>query len=215
MRGSGKAARSGGGRCHDLHLSAVHRRRLDRRSGGGTWDVIDPATEDVIRTVPFGGREDCRAAIDAAARAFPAWSRRTAYERGAILQKAAARVRELVDDLAAHHRAGIRQAVRAGERRVAGGRGSLRLVRRRRQARVRPDDPVACRRQAHDRAAPAARRRRRDHRVELPRLQPRARLGRGARGGLHGGRPRLGVHAAHRDGDGRTARRGGSARRAS
>ena len=68
--------------------------------GGGTWDVINPATEESIRTVPFGGREDCRAAIDAAARAFPAWSRRTAYERGAILQKAAARMRELADALA-------------------------------------------------------------------------------------------------------------------
>jgi succinate-semialdehyde dehydrogenase len=68
--------------------------------GGGTWDVINPATEESIRTVPFGGREDCRAAIDAAARAFPAWSRRTAYERGAVLQKAAARMRELADALA-------------------------------------------------------------------------------------------------------------------
>jgi succinate-semialdehyde dehydrogenase len=69
-------------------------------SGGGAWDVINPATEDVVRTVPFGTRADCRAAIEAAARAFPAWSRRTAYERGAILQKGAARMRELADDLA-------------------------------------------------------------------------------------------------------------------
>jgi succinate-semialdehyde dehydrogenase len=69
-------------------------------AGGGTWDVINPATEDAVRTVPFGGREDCRAAIDAAARAFPAWSRLTPYERGPILQRAAARMRELADDLA-------------------------------------------------------------------------------------------------------------------
>jgi acyl-CoA reductase-like NAD-dependent aldehyde dehydrogenase len=67
---------------------------------GGTWDVINPATEEVVRTVPFGAREDCHAAIEAAARAFPDWSRRTAYERGAILQRAAARMRELADDLA-------------------------------------------------------------------------------------------------------------------
>jgi succinate-semialdehyde dehydrogenase len=67
---------------------------------GGTWDVIDPATEETVRTVPFGGREDCRAAIEAAARAFPTWSTRTAYERGALLQKAAARMRELADTLA-------------------------------------------------------------------------------------------------------------------
>ena len=24
-------------------------------ASGGTWDVINPATEDVVRTVPFGG----------------------------------------------------------------------------------------------------------------------------------------------------------------
>jgi acyl-CoA reductase-like NAD-dependent aldehyde dehydrogenase len=69
-------------------------------ASGGTWDVINPATEEVVRTVPFGGREDCRAAIEAAARAFPVWSRLTAYDRGAILQRAAARMRELADDLA-------------------------------------------------------------------------------------------------------------------
>jgi succinate-semialdehyde dehydrogenase/glutarate-semialdehyde dehydrogenase len=69
-------------------------------AGGGTWDVINPATETVVRTVPFGGREDCHTAIEAAARAFPEWSRRTPYERGAILQRAAARMREVVDEAA-------------------------------------------------------------------------------------------------------------------
>lgn len=68
--------------------------------GGGTWDVIDPATEEVVRTVPYGTGDDCRAAIEAAARAFPVWSRLTPYDRGAILQKAAARIRELADTLA-------------------------------------------------------------------------------------------------------------------
>jgi succinate-semialdehyde dehydrogenase len=69
-------------------------------STGGTWEVINPATEDSVRAVPFGGRDDCRAAIDAAARAFPRWAHSTPYERGAILQKAAARMRELADELA-------------------------------------------------------------------------------------------------------------------
>jgi succinate-semialdehyde dehydrogenase / glutarate-semialdehyde dehydrogenase len=67
---------------------------------GGTWDVINPATEDVVRTVPFGGRDDCRRAIDAADRAFPSWSRRTPYERGAILQRAAAAMRGVADEVA-------------------------------------------------------------------------------------------------------------------
>ncbi len=67
---------------------------------GGTWDVINPANEEVVRTVPFGGREDAHAAIEAAARAFPAWARRTPYERGAILQRAASRMREVADEVA-------------------------------------------------------------------------------------------------------------------
>jgi succinate-semialdehyde dehydrogenase len=68
--------------------------------GGGMWNVVNPATEETVQAVPFGGREDSRAAIESATRAFPAWSRRTPYERGAILQKAAAQMRELADDLA-------------------------------------------------------------------------------------------------------------------
>jgi len=69
-------------------------------SNGGTWDVINPATEAVIRTVPFGNAADCRAAIEAAARALTAWSSRTAYERGSILRKASDLIRERVEDLA-------------------------------------------------------------------------------------------------------------------
>ena len=40
-------------------------------AGGGTWEVINPATEEIVRSVPFGGREDCHAAIEAAARGLP------------------------------------------------------------------------------------------------------------------------------------------------
>ena len=66
-------------------------------AAGGTWHVINPATEEVVRTVPFGDREDCRRAIESAARAFPDWSRRTAYERAAILLRAAARMRDAAE----------------------------------------------------------------------------------------------------------------------
>jgi succinate-semialdehyde dehydrogenase/glutarate-semialdehyde dehydrogenase len=69
-------------------------------AGAGVWDVIDPSTEEAVRTVPFGGRGDCRVAIEAAARAFPTWSRLTPYERGAILQRASARMRERADEAA-------------------------------------------------------------------------------------------------------------------
>src|SRR5947209_3950340 len=33
--------------------------------GGRTWDVVNPATEEPVATVPWGGAQDCLAAIDA------------------------------------------------------------------------------------------------------------------------------------------------------
>jgi acyl-CoA reductase-like NAD-dependent aldehyde dehydrogenase len=69
-------------------------------SNGGTWDVLNPATEEVVRTVPFGNGADCALAIEAAAKALPAWSGKTAYERAAPLKKAAELIRERAADLA-------------------------------------------------------------------------------------------------------------------
>ncbi|PYQ05095.1 MAG: NAD-dependent succinate-semialdehyde dehydrogenase [Acidobacteria bacterium] len=69
-------------------------------SNGATWDVINPATEEVIRTVPYGNGEDAKGAIQAAARAFPAWRASTAYERAAILKRAADIMRARLDELA-------------------------------------------------------------------------------------------------------------------
>src|SRR5580692_927990 len=68
-------------------------------SNGGTWDVLNPATEEVVRKVPFGDGEDCRLAIEAAAAAFPAWSQKTAYERAACLKRAADLIRERAAEL--------------------------------------------------------------------------------------------------------------------
>lgn len=67
---------------------------------GGTWDLIDPATESVIGVLPFGNARDARAAVDAAAAAFPAWSRKTPYERAEILIRAANWIRARVEELA-------------------------------------------------------------------------------------------------------------------
>lgn len=68
--------------------------------GGGTWDVMNPATEDIITRVPFGGRADCEAAIAAATAAGAAWARLTPYERGGILVRAAHRMRDDAEALA-------------------------------------------------------------------------------------------------------------------
>lgn len=70
-------------------------------SDGGAWELINPATEDVIAEIPFGGADDANAALDAAAAAFPAWSKKTAFERAAVLHKAAAWIRERIDALGA------------------------------------------------------------------------------------------------------------------
>jgi acyl-CoA reductase-like NAD-dependent aldehyde dehydrogenase len=69
-------------------------------AGGGSRAVVNPATEDAIRDVPYGSAADCRAAIDAAARAFPGWSGCTPYERGTILKRAGDLIRSQADDLA-------------------------------------------------------------------------------------------------------------------
>ncbi len=69
-------------------------------ANGKTWNVLDPATEEVIAAVPFGDARDARAALEAAKAAFPGWSGKTPYERAAILIKAANLIRDRADDLA-------------------------------------------------------------------------------------------------------------------
>jgi acyl-CoA reductase-like NAD-dependent aldehyde dehydrogenase len=67
---------------------------------GGTWELVNPATEQVLGIVPYGDAQDAQAAVEAAARAFPAWARRTPYERAEILHRAAAWIRARVPQLA-------------------------------------------------------------------------------------------------------------------
>jgi succinate-semialdehyde dehydrogenase/glutarate-semialdehyde dehydrogenase len=55
---------------------------------GGTFEVLNPATSEPIAAVPDGGPDQARAAVDAAAAAFPHWAAMTALARGAILLKA-------------------------------------------------------------------------------------------------------------------------------
>ncbi len=69
-------------------------------SDGGQWTLVDPATEAPIGEVAYGGAADAQRALDAAAEALPAWSRKTAWQRAAVLEAAAARLAEKVDELA-------------------------------------------------------------------------------------------------------------------
>jgi succinate-semialdehyde dehydrogenase/glutarate-semialdehyde dehydrogenase len=54
---------------------------------GATATILNPATGKPVGTVPVAGAAETRRAIDAAARAFPGWSRRTAKERAAVLRR--------------------------------------------------------------------------------------------------------------------------------
>ena len=64
---------------------------------GRTAPLVDPGTEQVVTDVAFGDAEDAQLALDAAAAAFPAWAAKTAYERGAILERAAELIASRLD----------------------------------------------------------------------------------------------------------------------
>jgi succinate-semialdehyde dehydrogenase/glutarate-semialdehyde dehydrogenase len=61
---------------------------------GRLYDVINPATEETLARIAYGGRAECRQAIDAAARALPAWMKRNSWDRAAILKRVAELLRE-------------------------------------------------------------------------------------------------------------------------
>jgi len=54
---------------------------------GGTLEVRNPATGEVLGTVPKMGTAETRRAIAAAAKAMPAWAKKTARERAQILRR--------------------------------------------------------------------------------------------------------------------------------
>jgi succinate-semialdehyde dehydrogenase/glutarate-semialdehyde dehydrogenase len=56
-------------------------------AGHAAIAVDNPATGEILGNVPKLGRAETRGAIEAAARAFPAWRRRPAKERAAILRR--------------------------------------------------------------------------------------------------------------------------------
>ena len=66
---------------------------------GGTWQVVNPATEMPIADVPFGGAEETTQAISAAHEALPGWQAMTAYERCGILRDIADALRARADEL--------------------------------------------------------------------------------------------------------------------
>lgn len=80
-------------------LDLIDGRWVTARSGDRLV-VRDPATDEEVATVPWGGREEALAAIEAAARALPAWRSTTADERAAILHRLAVAMHDRREALA-------------------------------------------------------------------------------------------------------------------
>ena len=77
---------------------------------GGEWrqaaahqelEVLNPATEEVVDTVPAGAREDVELAVATAQQSFGDWSRSDVEKRAEILAKAAGLIDEHASELAA------------------------------------------------------------------------------------------------------------------
>ena len=69
-------------------------------AGGARIAIHDPASGAVVGEVPVMGAAETREAIEAAARALPAWAKRTAKDRAAILRRFAELMLANADDLA-------------------------------------------------------------------------------------------------------------------
>lgn len=73
---------------------------LDRSDSGKTFDVTNPATGEVIATLPDMSRSETARAIDAAHAAQKAWARKTGKERAAVLRNLYDLMVANADDLA-------------------------------------------------------------------------------------------------------------------
>ncbi|MBU3702600.1 MAG: aldehyde dehydrogenase family protein, partial [Acidimicrobiia bacterium] len=67
--------------------------------GDGTYDIINPATEQVVAAAPEASSDDVARAAAAAAEAFGSWSRTTPAERAELLAAAGAELAKRTPDL--------------------------------------------------------------------------------------------------------------------
>ena len=80
-------------------VSAVHRRSWVDAASGETLDVENPATGEVVASVPASGQVDVDRAVDAATDAFETWSLTTPQTRSLALLKIADILDENADEL--------------------------------------------------------------------------------------------------------------------
>src|SRR5437867_9208086 len=67
---------------------------------GRTLGVINPATEEVLTEIAYGGRKETRRAVEAATKAMPGWMKLTAWDRAKVLKKTGDLMRERLDAIA-------------------------------------------------------------------------------------------------------------------
>src|SRR5712692_8076749 len=67
---------------------------------GKTLGVINPATEEVLEEIAYGGRAEVRRALEAAHKAMPGWMKLTPWDRAKILKKTAELMRERLENIA-------------------------------------------------------------------------------------------------------------------
>src|SRR5438445_9197337 len=69
-------------------------------ASGRTYEVCNPATGELVDSVPLGTAQDVNQAVQAAAQAFAEWAETSAEDRGAALAKACELIREHASEIA-------------------------------------------------------------------------------------------------------------------
>ncbi len=67
---------------------------------GRTLDVINPANEETLASIAYGGKLECQQALAAAHSAMPAWMKRHSWDRAQILKRTGELLRERCDQIA-------------------------------------------------------------------------------------------------------------------
>ena len=137
-------------------------------AGRATLPVHNPATGAELGTVPAFDAAATEKAVAAAHAAFPAWAAKTAKERSVLLRRWNDLMLQNVADLAKLMTAEQGKPLAESKGEIAYAASFIEWFAEEGEARLWRRDPGPPGRQAHPRAAPAGRRRRRDHALEFP-----------------------------------------------
>ncbi|KAL5007314.1 hypothetical protein ScPMuIL_016120 [Solemya velum] len=83
-----------------LNFVNGHRVNPESAKKSQEFDLLSPATGEILRHVPSTGSHDLDKTIDSAREAFPGWRRLPGFERGQVLKKAADILRRRLEEVA-------------------------------------------------------------------------------------------------------------------